>query len=221
MTGNFSGWAGDLMAPDRVREATDFCEPTGCILLLKGAPTIITDGWNIYLSTVGNPGMATGGSRRASGDRVAARQGVMPLEAAVCAAWLQWLGGRSAAGRDRRAAWRPATLLTRLPRLLRMSGGRFCTAKIPSLLLASAPGRSMAGCAEDSRCSARLIFGRRCCKRRLRLAEVTADYGEQVYRFTMDCTWSPDGRAALTLTAPQTLEGIGRRSPQTRRTRRL
>ena len=39
-------------------------------------------------------------------------------------------------------------------------------------------------------------------------AEVTADYGEQVYRFTMDCTWSPDGGAALTLTAPQTLEGI-------------
>ena len=26
--------------------------------------------------------------------------------------------------------------------------------------------------------------------------------------FTMDCTWSPDGGAALTLTAPQTLEGI-------------
>lgn len=39
-------------------------------------------------------------------------------------------------------------------------------------------------------------------------AEAAADYGEQVYRFTMDCVWSPESGGSLTLTAPQTLAGI-------------
>ena len=82
--------------------------------------------------------------------------------------------------------------------------------KILSLLLASALWL-LCGCArEDSEMQRALDFRTALLQSGgcAFTAEVTADYGEQVYRFTMDCTWSPDGGAALTLTAPQTLEGI-------------
>ena len=79
--------------------------------------------------------------------------------------------------------------------------------KILSLLLASALWL-LCGCArEDSEMQRALDFRTALLQSGgcAFTAEVTADYGEQVYRFTMDCTWSPDGGAALTLTAPQTL----------------
>lgn len=40
-------------------------------------------------------------------------------------------------------------------------------------------------------------------------AEVTADLGERIYEFTMDCTYRPsDGAAELTVTEPETIAGI-------------
>lgn len=92
-----------------------------------------------------------------------------------------------------------------------MSGWSFLYGKkILSLLLAFALWL-LCGCArEDSEMQRALDFRTALLQSGgcAFTAEVTADYGEQVYRFTMDCTWSPDGGAALTLTAPQTLEGI-------------
>ncbi len=119
--GEFLRLGGDPMAPDRVREATDFANRTGCILLLKGHRTIITDGWNIYLSTVGNPGMATGGSGDVLSGVIVSLlgQGVMPLEAAACAAWLHGSAGDLAAAEIGEYGMAPGDLLTRLPRLLR------------------------------------------------------------------------------------------------------
>ena len=129
--GEFLRLGGDPMAPDRVREATDFANRTGCILLLKGHRTIITDGWNIYLSTVGNPGMATGGSgdvlsgvivsllgqgRDAAGG--GGLRGVAPR-----------LGGRSGRGRDRRVRHGARRPSDEASATLEMSGWSFLYGK--------------------------------------------------------------------------------------------
>ena len=37
--------------------------------------------------------------------------------------------------------------------------------------------------------------------------DVTADYGSEVYGFSLDCTWL-DGKATLTVTKPETISGI-------------
>lgn len=39
-------------------------------------------------------------------------------------------------------------------------------------------------------------------------AEVTADYGERVYDFTMDFSWEKDGDLVLTVTSPEEISGI-------------
>lgn len=40
------------------------------------------------------------------------------------------------------------------------------------------------------------------------VADVTADYGDEVYSFTLDCVYSADGMTEITVTAPDTLSGI-------------
>ena len=44
--------------------------------------------------------------------------------------------------------------------------------------------------------------------------EVTADYGQRVYQYTMDLSWTEDGTTTLTLTAPQEVAGITARLEQ-------
>lgn len=39
-------------------------------------------------------------------------------------------------------------------------------------------------------------------------ADVTADYGEKVYQFTMDCETDSEGNLKFTVTAPTSIEGI-------------
>lgn len=45
-------------------------------------------------------------------------------------------------------------------------------------------------------------------------ADVTADYGESVAAFTLDCTFTPDTGASLTVTAPESIAGITARADQ-------
>lgn len=119
--GEFIRMGGNPMAADRIYEARQFAARTGCILLLKGYRTICTDGLNVYLNTTGNPGLAAGGS----GDVLAGvlvsllGQGVMPLEAAACAAWLHGAAGDLCATQIGEYGMMPEDLLTRIPRLLR------------------------------------------------------------------------------------------------------
>ncbi len=119
--GEFIRMGGNPVAADRIYEARQFAARTGCILLLKGYRTICTDGLNVYLNTTGNPGLAAGGS----GDVLAGvlvsllGQGVMPLEAAACAAWLHGAAGDLCATQIGEYGMTPEDLLTRIPRLLR------------------------------------------------------------------------------------------------------
>jgi NAD(P)H-hydrate epimerase len=50
------------MPDDREECAGRFAEKTGCVVVLKGAKTVVTDGERVYINTTGNPGMATAGS---------------------------------------------------------------------------------------------------------------------------------------------------------------
>lgn len=102
-------------------EAKKLAKELGCIILLKGHGTIITDGCCTYCNTTGNPGMAVGGS----GDLLAGiivsllGQGLKPLEAAAVGAWLHGSAGDACAKRLGQYGMLPTDMLDELPRLMK------------------------------------------------------------------------------------------------------
>jgi NAD(P)H-hydrate repair Nnr-like enzyme with NAD(P)H-hydrate dehydratase domain len=51
------------IAKDRIKHASEFARENNCVLVLKGAPTIISEpGGQTYVNPTGNAGMATAGS---------------------------------------------------------------------------------------------------------------------------------------------------------------
>ena len=106
---------------DRETAAKDLAQDLGCIVLLKGNRTIITDGNTSYINQTGNPGMAVGGS----GDVLAGiivsllGQGLSPLESAACGAWLHGAAGDLCATHMGQYGMLPSDMLQVLPRLLK------------------------------------------------------------------------------------------------------
>ena len=106
---------------DRVAAATEMANDLGCILLLKGHGTVITDGNTTYINPTGNPGMAVGGS----GDVLAGMitellgQGIEPLQAAACGAWLHGAAGDLCAAQIGQYGMLPTDMVNVLPRLLK------------------------------------------------------------------------------------------------------
>ena len=47
---------------DPIKHAQSYAKASGAIVLLKGTTTVVTDGDTVYLTSTGNPGMATAGS---------------------------------------------------------------------------------------------------------------------------------------------------------------
>lgn len=111
----------DVCAGDRLEDAVTFAAENGVILLLKGHRTIITDGKSTYVNHTGNPGMAVGGS----GDVLAGiivsllGQGLQPMEAASCSAWLHGAAGDICAKQMGQYGMLPSDMLLVLPRLLK------------------------------------------------------------------------------------------------------
>ncbi len=93
----------------------------GCILLRKGHRTVITDGEVFYENTTGNPGMAVGGSGDVLTGVISGLvgQGLTPLEAAACGAWLHGKAGDLCAEEIGQYGMLPTDLVNVLPRLLR------------------------------------------------------------------------------------------------------
>ena len=112
---------GGSVGDDRMASAGAFASEFGCVLLLKGHRTCITDGQTGYVNGTGNPGMAVGGS----GDVLAGiltgllGQGIEPLKAAACAAWLHGTAGDLCASELGQYAMLPTDMLSALPRLLK------------------------------------------------------------------------------------------------------
>ena len=108
-------------AQDRQASAESFAREYGCILVLKGHHTVITDGVESYVNQTGNPGMAVGGS----GDVLAGMitglmgQGMTPLTAAACGAWLHGAAGDLCAERMGQYGMLPTDMLEVLGRLLK------------------------------------------------------------------------------------------------------
>ena len=105
---------------DRISGAAALARELHCIVLRKGHETVITDGDRIYVNRTGNAGMATGGSGDVLAGIITALlgQGVPPLEAAACGAWLHGTAGDLAAAELGQYAMGPLDLLDQLPRLL-------------------------------------------------------------------------------------------------------
>ena len=112
---------GGPVGEDRMASAAALAGDLGCIVLLKGHRTCVTDGMEYYLNSTGNPGMATGGC----GDVLAGMivsllgQGIEPVKAAACAAWLHGAAGDVCAQKLGQYGMLPTDMLEELPRLMK------------------------------------------------------------------------------------------------------
>lgn len=112
---------GGVLTENRMEAAAALAKDINSIVLLKGHRTCISDGRTGYVNTTGNPGMAVGGS----GDVLAGMivsllgQGLAPLEAAACGAWLHGAAGDLCAKELGQYAMLPTDMLNTLPRLLK------------------------------------------------------------------------------------------------------
>lgn len=106
---------------DRVAAAEEMAKDLGCVMLLKGHHTVITDGRTTYINPTGNPGMAVGGSGDVLAGIIAALlgQGIEPVEAAACGAWLHGAAGDLCAEEIGQYGMLPTDMLHVLPRLLK------------------------------------------------------------------------------------------------------
>ncbi len=109
------------LGEDRLGSAMALAKDLGCIVLLKGHRTIITDGEVCYRNTTGNPGMAVGGS----GDVLAGiivsllGQGIEPVTATAAAVWLHGAAGDRCAQAMGQYGMLPSDMLEVLPRLMK------------------------------------------------------------------------------------------------------
>lgn len=102
---------------NRVEIARDFAVKYGCVLVLKGANTVVaTPSGELYFNMTGNPGMSTGGS----GDVLAGitvsllAQGFSTEEAAKAAVYMHGEAGDKAAARRGERAMLPSDLIEEL-----------------------------------------------------------------------------------------------------------
>ena len=112
---------GGVIGEDRMATAAEMARDLGCIVLLKGHRTCITDGQAGYRNVTGNPGMAVGGSGDVLAGMITALLGqkISPLEAAAVAAWLHGAAGDLCAKKLGQYAMLPSDMLEELPRLLK------------------------------------------------------------------------------------------------------
>lgn len=110
-----------LTGETRPAGAVAMARELGVIALLKGHRTLITDGNRVHENTTGNPGMATGGSGDVLTGLLAALvgQGMPPLEAAACGAWLHGAAGDLVARELGVRGLTPSDMVEVLPRLLK------------------------------------------------------------------------------------------------------
>lgn len=118
--GEFSRMGG-CATGDRILNAAQMATRIGSIILLKGYNTVITDGITHYINKTGNSGMATGGSGDVLSGIIVSLlgQGIDPLLAAACGAWLHGAAGDVCAEEIGQYGMLPQDMIQVLPRLLR------------------------------------------------------------------------------------------------------
>lgn len=118
--GEFQRFTGTQIL-NRIADAQELAAALGVIVLLKGHNTVITDGTTTYINQTGNPGMAVGGCGDVLSGIIVSLlgQGIAPLEAAACGAWLHGAAGDICAGEIGQYGMLPSDMLRVLPRLLK------------------------------------------------------------------------------------------------------
>lgn len=112
---------GIALEEERLTGAMLAARELGCVMLRKGHETVITDGEEYYVNHTGNPGMAVGGS----GDVLAGiltsllGQGIAPLQAAACGAYLHGAAGDRCAEKMGQYGMLPSDMLQELPYLMK------------------------------------------------------------------------------------------------------
>ncbi len=97
--GRLIGESAAYVQENRVEVAKAFAKENGCVVVLKGANTVLTDGSEVFINTTGNAGMAMGGT----GDMLAgmigafAAQGMNIFDASKCAVYIHGVCGDVAA----------------------------------------------------------------------------------------------------------------------------
>ena len=112
---------GGVIGEDRRAAAAALADDLGCVVLLKGHETCVTDGTDGYINSTGNPGMAVGGSGDVLAGVITALlgAGLPPLEAAACGAWLHGAAGDRCAAELGQYGMLPTDMLSALPRLMK------------------------------------------------------------------------------------------------------
>ena len=118
--GEFACLGGETTG-ERTAAAMAMARELGCIVLLKGQGTVITDGQTTYINPTGNPGMAVGGSGDVLAGIIGALlgQGIDPIEAAACGAWVHGAAGDLCAREIGQYGMLPTDMVRSLPRLLK------------------------------------------------------------------------------------------------------
>lgn len=106
---------------DRRSDALSAAKELGCVVVLKGHQTIITDGTTVYRNETGNPGMAVGGCGDVLAGIITSLIGQkMPvLTAAACGVWLHGAAGDVCAKDIGQYGMLPTDMLSVLPRLMK------------------------------------------------------------------------------------------------------
>lgn len=106
---------------DPVQDAAAFAEKHDCILLLKGHQTVIAGEGNVLLNVHGNPGMAKGGSGDVLSGIILSLlgQGIRPLEAAACGAYIHSRAGDLCANEIGEFGMTPTDMLSYIPKVLK------------------------------------------------------------------------------------------------------
>jgi len=95
----WSGLLREQPPSGRSEQAVQFAQRSNCIVVLKGAGTVVTDGGKVYVNKTGNPGMATAGSGDVLTGVILALmgQGLSDFDAAVLGVYIHGLAGDIAA----------------------------------------------------------------------------------------------------------------------------
>ena len=106
---------------DRKTAAEQMAQNLNCIMVLKGHNTVVTDGITTYINPTGNPGMAVGGSGDVLAGIIASLlgQGIEPVKAAACGAWIHGAAGDICASEIGQFGMLPTDMVRVLPRLLK------------------------------------------------------------------------------------------------------
>jgi len=107
--------------PGQIDAAVRLARRSGVVVLLKGAPTFVTDGINQWYNTTGNPGMASGGSGDCLTGIIASLLGqhYLPWDAARLGAYVHGLAGDLAAESLGEASMIATDMLMHLPHAIR------------------------------------------------------------------------------------------------------